>query len=75
MPSLRASSSRLTTHCDAQPYPTELAAPPPFTLQDLRNAIPKHCWEKNTWRSMAFLALDVAIVAAMAFVAFTVNNW
>jgi omega-3 fatty acid desaturase (delta-15 desaturase) len=53
----------------------DLSAPPPFTLQDLRNAIPKHCWEKNTWRSMGFLALDVAIVAGLAAGAYALNAW
>ncbi|KAG2448543.1 hypothetical protein HYH02_006434 [Chlamydomonas schloesseri] len=53
----------------------DLSAPPPFTLQDLRNAIPAHCWEKNTFRSMAHLALDVGIVFGLAAVAFTVNQW
>jgi omega-3 fatty acid desaturase (delta-15 desaturase) len=53
----------------------DLSAPPPFTLQDLRNAIPAHCWEKNTARSMAFLALDVAIVAGLAVGAYTLNAW
>jgi omega-3 fatty acid desaturase (delta-15 desaturase) len=43
-----------------------LANPPPFTLQDLRNAIPAHCFERSALRSFAFLALDVAVVAALA---------
>ncbi|KAJ9521241.1 hypothetical protein QJQ45_022979 [Haematococcus lacustris] len=75
----------------------DLSAPPPFTLQDLRNAIPgnrrpnaqllsraqalcgavpvAHCWEKNTFRSLSYLALDVAIVAGLAAVAMAVNQW
>ncbi|KAG2496135.1 hypothetical protein HYH03_005738 [Edaphochlamys debaryana] len=53
----------------------DLSAPPPFSLQDLRNAIPAHCWEKNTFRSMAHLALDVGIVAGLAYAAFSVNAW
>lgn len=53
----------------------DLSAAPPFTLQDLRNAIPAHCWEKNTVRSFGYLALDVAIVFGLAAAAFTVNQW
>ena len=53
----------------------DLSAPPPFTLTDLRNAIPAHCWEKNAFRSMAYLALDVAIVFGLAAAAFTINQW
>lgn len=60
---------------NGEPYPTELAAPPPFTLQDLRNAIPAHCWKKDTARSMAHLALDVAIVVGIAVGAYAVNSW
>lgn len=53
----------------------DLSAPPPFSLQDLRNAIPAHCWEKNTFKSMAHLALDVGVVFGMAAAAYTINQW
>lgn len=53
----------------------DLSAAPPFTLADLRNAIPAHCWQKDTVRSMAFLALDVAIVIGLAAAAVAVNQW
>lgn len=53
----------------------DLSAPPPFGLADIRNAIPKHCWQKNAWRSMAYLALDVGIVAGLAIGAYTINAW
>jgi omega-3 fatty acid desaturase (delta-15 desaturase) len=53
----------------------DLSAPPPFTLADLRNAIPAHCWEKNTFKSMAYMFLDVGIVAGLAVAAYTLNAW
>lgn len=53
----------------------DLSAKPPFTLQDLRNAIPAQCWEKNVWRSMGSLFVDVAVVLGLAAVAYTVNQW
>mmetsp|Transcript_6163 Transcript_6163/g.13393 ORF Transcript_6163/g.13393 Transcript_6163/m.13393 type:complete len:424 (-) Transcript_6163:940-2211(-) len=53
----------------------DLSAAPPFSLADLRNAIPAKCWEKNTFRSFAYLALDVGIVAGLAIAAYTVNQW
>nr|QWW89555.1 Omega3 fatty acid desaturase [Chromochloris zofingiensis] len=53
----------------------DLSAPPPFSLSDIRNAIPAHCWNKNAWKSMAYLALDVAVVAGLAVAAYTVNQW
>lgn len=53
----------------------DASKPPPFTLSDIRAAIPKHCWEKNTWRSMSYLARDVAIVFGLAAGAAAVNSW
>jgi omega-3 fatty acid desaturase (delta-15 desaturase) len=52
----------------------KLANEPPFSLQDIRDAIPKECFERSTLRSFAYLALDVGVVAALAFAAYTVNN-
>ena len=52
-----------------------LAERPPFTLADIKNAIPAHCWKKNAWRSMAFLARDVAVVVGMAAAAHAINTW
>jgi omega-3 fatty acid desaturase (delta-15 desaturase) len=53
----------------------DLSAPPPFGLADIRAAIPNHLWEKNAWKSMAYLALDVGIVTALAVGAYTLNAW
>ena len=51
-----------------------LARPPPFTLADIRAAIPKHCWEKSTMRSMSYLFRDVAIVAALGIAATKISH-
>lgn len=61
--------------CAPQDGSYDLSAAPPFGLADIRAAIPNHCWEKNAWRSMAYLALDVGIVAALAVGAYTLNAW
>lgn len=53
----------------------DLSAAPPFTLTDLRNAIPAHCFEKNTLRSLSYVVLDVAVVFGLAAAAFTINQW
>lgn len=53
----------------------DLSAAPPFTLGDLRAAIPAHLWKKNVWRSLAYTALDVAVVAALAVGAYKMNIW
>ncbi|XP_076896806.1 sn-2 acyl-lipid omega-3 desaturase (ferredoxin), chloroplastic-like [Bidens hawaiensis] len=44
----------------------DAGAPPPFKLGDIRAAIPKHCWVKDPWRSMSYVARDVAIVLGLA---------
>ncbi|GAB4821985.1 hypothetical protein N2152v2_009031 [Parachlorella kessleri] len=51
-----------------------LANPPPFSLQDIRDAIPKHCFEKDVFRSFAYLALDVGVVCALAYGAYHLDN-
>nr|ABU54076.2 omega 3 desaturase O3D-III [Chlorella sp. LKT-2007]API83166.1 omega-3 desaturase [Chlorella vulgaris] len=50
------------------------ANPPPFTLADIKNANPAHCFEKDLFRSAAHLALDLGIVFGLAFVANQLNN-
>jgi fatty acid desaturase len=52
----------------------DLSAAPPFGLSDIREAIPKQCWEKNGFKSMAYLAADVAIVTGLAAGAFALNQ-
>jgi hypothetical protein len=52
----------------------DLSAAPPFGLSDIREAIPKQCWEKNSFKSMAYLAADVAIVGGLAAGAFALNQ-
>lgn len=50
-----ASPSNLPRPAALVPLPAqggrELANPPPFTLQDMRDAIPAECFEKDTFRS------------------------
>jgi len=53
----------------------DLSAAPPFTLADLKNAIPAHCYQKNSARSLTFLARDVAIVFGLAAAAYAANTW
>lgn len=51
------------------------AAAPPFRLADIRAAIPKHCWVKDSWRSMSYVVRDVIVVFGLAAVAAYFNNW
>lgn len=53
----------------------DLSAAPPFTLKDLRAAIPDECWKKDTAKSVSYLVKDVAIVLGLAAGAFAVDSW
>ncbi|CAN0046163.1 unnamed protein product [Discosporangium mesarthrocarpum] len=54
--------------------PFDFGAEPPFTLGDIRAAIPNHCFKKQTWRSLSYLARDVVAVAGLAAGALAINN-
>jgi len=36
---------------------------PDFTVNDLRNAIPKHCFERSGLRGLGYVARDIASLA------------
>lgn len=42
-------------------------AKPPFTLADLKKAIPPHCFQRSLLRSSAYLALDLGIAALLFY--------
>ncbi|MQM01685.1 hypothetical protein Taro_034440 [Colocasia esculenta] len=48
---------------------------PPFGMGEIRAAIPKHCWVKDPWRSMSYVARDVAAMAALAAGAAYLDSW
>ena len=47
----------------------------PFTLKDLRNAIPDRCFQPNTLRSLAYFFLDLGIIAALYALAAYLDSW
>jgi hypothetical protein len=47
---------------------------PPFTLGQLRAAIPAHCFKRDTLKSFAYLLKDVFICAALAFGALYIDS-
>lgn len=51
------------------------SAPPPFKIAEIRAAIPKHCWEKNTWRSLSYVLMDVFVVTTLLALAIGFNSW
>ena len=36
---------------------------PDFTVNDIRNAIPKHCFERSGWRGLSYVARDIGSLA------------
>lgn len=61
------------------PKPTENAnfdfgAEPPFSLADIRKAIPAKCFKKDTFRSLSYLARDVMVVAGLAAGALAIKS-
>eukprot|EP00475_Leptophrys_vorax_P034585 TRINITY_DN5601_c0_g3_i1.p1 TRINITY_DN5601_c0_g3~~TRINITY_DN5601_c0_g3_i1.p1 ORF type:complete len:521 (+),score=-12.80 TRINITY_DN5601_c0_g3_i1:120-1682(+) len=53
----------------------DASAAPPFSLADVRAAIPKHCFEKNARVSLEYLAVDVALMVAVGALAYVANSW
>ena len=47
----------------------------PFTLQDVRDAIPDYCFRPSALRSLAYFFLDCGIVAGLYWAAAAINQW
>jgi len=47
----------------------------PFSLQDLKLAIPSYCFEPSTGKSLAYFFLDITIIAALYAIAAYLNSW
>lgn len=48
--------------------------PLPFTLQDVRSAIPAHCFQPNLWRSLAYFFQDLGLIALFYSLAIQVER-
>ncbi|CAL9133125.1 unnamed protein product [Musa textilis] len=66
---------RVASGCDGQEEVFDPAMPPPFGLAEIRAAIPKHCWQKDPWRSMSYVVRDVVAVFGLAAAAAFLDNW
>lgn len=69
---IRQSNAESSPESDGQ---FDASVAPPFTLSDIRNAIPKNCWKKSTLKSMSYLIADVIIVLGLAAGAAYLNSW
>jgi acyl-lipid omega-3 desaturase len=47
----------------------------PFTIQDVRQAIPKYCFTPDTGRSLGYFFKDMAIVAGLYAIASYLDSW
>ena len=47
----------------------------PFTLKDIREAIPEHCFEPSVGRSLSYFFLDIGIIAGLYAIAHSLNSW
>jgi len=48
--------------------------PPKFTLTDIKNAIPAHCFQRNLLTSLSHLASDLAIIAVLGYLSSWIGN-
>lgn len=47
----------------------------PFTLQDLKAAIPAYCFVPSVWKSLFYFFLDVSIIAGLYALAYFLDSW
>jgi len=47
----------------------------PFTLKDVKEAIPAECFESSAWRSLSYFFLDVGIITGLYFIASAIDSW
>lgn len=41
--------------------------PPPFTIKELLDAIPRHCFHRSLWRSFSYVIRDLAFTAVLFY--------
>ena len=47
----------------------------PFTLQDIREAIPPHCFESSAIKSLAYFFWDIFVVCVLYAIAYSLDSW
>ncbi len=47
----------------------------PFTLQDIKAAIPAHCFEPSVGKSLSYFFIDISIIAGLYFIAYKLDSW
>ncbi|CAG8653831.1 37054_t:CDS:2, partial [Racocetra persica] len=49
--------------------------PPDFKIQQIRQAIPPHCFEQDTWKSASYLVKDLAMIAVLVYAATFIDTY
>lgn len=60
-------SQRTVSSTETKPKPT--FSPPTYTIRDVQNAIPRHCYERSTARTLGYVARDLFFIVALATLA------
>ncbi|MBD2183973.1 DUF3474 domain-containing protein [Planktothrix sp. FACHB-1355] len=47
----------------------------PFTLQELKSAIPAECFQPSTWKSLSYFFLDVSVITVFYAIAHFLDSW
>lgn len=47
----------------------------PFTLQDVKAAIPAYCFEPSVGKSLSYFFIDISIIAGLYFIAYQLDSW
>nr|BAF30810.1 omega-3-desaturase [Eustoma grandiflorum] len=69
------STNGFSNWVDAHEADFDPSLPPPFKMAEIRSAIPNHCWVKDPWRSLSYVARDVVVVAGLVAMAVYFNSW
>src|SRR3989337_3894466 len=48
--------------------------PPNFTIKELRQAIPPHCYERDTLKSFSYLIKDLAVIGTLSYAATFIDS-
>eukprot|EP00055_Hartaetosiga_balthica_P015714 m.94992 g.94992 ORF g.94992 m.94992 type:complete len:375 (-) comp8935_c0_seq1:5435-6559(-) len=48
--------------------------PPPFTIGDIKRAIPEHCFERNTLKSLSYVFKDCVVIGLLYYLSTFIDN-
>ncbi|MDB9527283.1 fatty acid desaturase [Oscillatoria sp. CS-180] len=59
----------------SSPHPNRSSRDLPFTLKEIRAAIPAYCFKPSALRSLAYFFLDIGIIAGLYALAAAIDSW